>query len=138
MSLRLTVPSLALLYAMTNADLSAQGLPLPNKPACSPTASVLSILVRDAAGQPVPGTTVDVIRLRDAKPLGKATEMRAGQGEFVLLESDALRWIGARGSRIRVRARAGNRKANAVIVVGRDASRCRLVRLSGPSVLTLR
>jgi hypothetical protein len=76
-------------------------------------------------------------RLRDGISLGKATEMRAGLGEFALLESDALQWIAAKGDRIRVRARAGKRTASAVIVVGRDGSGCRITKLSGPDVLTL-
>lgn len=142
MSMRFTVPTLALVYAMTNpADLSAQSpqsAPLPNKPACSPTASVVSILVHNAAGSPVPGATVVMTRLRDGKSLGQAVEMRKGLGEFALLESDALQWIAPKGDRIRVRARAGKRTASAVIVVGRDASGCRIVRLSGPAVLTLK
>ncbi len=142
MSFRVTAHSLALLYAMTiPADgraQAAQSLPLPNKPACSPAASVVSILVRDASRKPVPGTTVEMIRLRDGKSLGKATEMRAGLGEFALLEDDALQWIAAKGDRIRVRARAGTRRASVVIVVGRDASGCRIARLSGPAVVTLK
>ena len=139
MSLRLALPTLTLLYAMTNPpELPAQSVPLAHRPACSPTASVVSMLVRDAAGHPIPGTTVGMTRLRDGKSLGRATEMRAGSGEFALLESDALQWIALKGDRIRVRARAGRRTASGVIVVGRDASGCRIVRQSGPEVLTLK
>jgi hypothetical protein len=142
MSFRLVALSLTLLPAMTTpADLpaqQAQSLPLPSKAACAPVASLVSILVRDAAGNPIAGTTVDMTRLRDGKSLGNATEMRAGRGEFALLESDALQWIAAKGDRIRVRARAGKRSATTVIVVGRDASGCRITRLSGSSVLTLK
>ena len=122
---------------MTSESEQPQAKQVPNPPACSPTASIVSILVRDRAGAAVRGATVDMVRIRDGKSLGAATEMRAGSGEFLLLESDALQWIGASGARIRVRARAGRRSATAVIRVGRDASGCRIVILSGPAILTL-
>lgn len=142
MSFRLVALSLPLLVAMTTPDdLSAQQtqrIPSASRPTCAPVASVVSILVRDVAGKPIAGTTVEMTRLRDGRSLGTATEMRPGQGEFVLMESDALSWIAAKGDRIRVRARAGKQTATAVIVVGRDASGCRITRLSGPSVLTVK
>ena len=142
MSLPLAASSLVLLLTMiipsSSLAQSPLGKGLPEKPACSPVLSVVSILVRDAEGNAVPGTTVTMIRLRDGKSLGKATEMRKGSGEFALLESDALRWIAATGSRIRLRVRAGNHTVTAVIRVGRDASGCRITKLSGPDVITVK
>ena len=139
MSLPLAASSLVVLLTMTvpssSLAQSPQGKGLPEHPACPP---VVSILVRDAAGNAVPGTSVTMIRLRDGKSLGKATEMRKGSGEFALLESDALRWIAATGSRIRLRVRAGNHTATTVIRVGRDASGCRITKLSGPDVITIK
>ena len=141
MSPRLT-SSVALLLSlgisMTSASQQPQALPLPNKPACSPSASVVSIRVRDRQGKAVKGTTVDMVRLRDGKSLGTAAEMGAGSGEFGLFESVALQWISSKGERIRVRARAGRRSATAIIRVGRDATGCRIAKLSGPDVLTLK
>ena len=142
MSIHITTCALGVLLLMNfPSESSAQSLqsaPLPNKPACSPTASVVSILLRDAAGKPVAGATIEMTRVRDRTSLGKAVEMRSGSGEFALLESDALTWVHAKGDSVRLRARAGARSATAVVVVGRDPTGCRIVRLSGPDVMTLK
>lgn len=105
---------------------------------CPQSASVVAINVVDAAGKPIPGVTVAMTRLRDNTALGNATEMRAGQSEFVLLESDALRWLAPEGERIRLRITHGTRSTTAVIGVGRDATGCKMVQRSGPSVITLK
>ncbi len=105
---------------------------------CAMSASVVAIRVVDAAGRPVPGVTISMVRMRDSSALGNATEMSAAQGDFALFESDALRWVATKGERIQLRVRAGVRSATAVISVGPDPTGCHLVRLAGPDVITLR
>jgi hypothetical protein len=64
--------------------------------------------------------------------------MRAKHPEYIVLQSDALTWLSAKGERIRVEAASGTRKGTAVLVVGREAAQCVLARLSGPDSLVLK
>ena len=105
---------------------------------CSLAAWVVAINVVDAAGKPVPGVTVAMTRLRDNQSLGNATEMRPGFGEFVLFQAEALQWLAPKGDSIRLRATAGARSTTADILLGRDSSGCKIVQLSGPSIITLK
>ncbi|CAN5575032.1 hypothetical protein BH09GEM1_BH09GEM1_31790 [soil metagenome] len=121
------------------AKAQAKTLPMPrgNK-VCSMMASVISVKVLDARGRIVPDVTVRMTRLRDGKSLGKAPEMGGGTAEFEIVESTALSWIAPGGDRIRLVARAGSKRATAVVRVGRDPSGCRLAKLAGPDTLTLK
>ena len=108
------------------------------KQVCSMIASVISIRVVDTGGHPVPNATVRITRLRNGKFLGDAQEMGGGSGEFAIVESSAISWVGPHGERIRVAARAGSKAAVGVVRVGRDPTGCRLAKVGGPDVLTLK
>lgn len=116
----------------------AQSKPLPSPPPCSPRASIVSLLVHNAAGVPVPGTIVELVRVRDRKVLPNAQEMRVGKGEFLLFQNDAVQWVAAKGDSIRVKAHAGALSAQAIVVIGSDAKKCQLTKVSGPEVLVLK
>lgn len=122
---------------MLGAQSKDQVAQLP-KSACSPVLSVVSIRIVDAAGEPIRNATVELTRMRDGKNLGRAVAMSGSSGDFQVVESTALAWIAPRGDRIRVVARASGKRATAIVRVGRDLDGCRLVRISGPDVLSVK
>lgn len=130
--------SLATVFTMTSP---LEGQPPQNQQpvkVCSPVASVVAIKVVDADGKPVSGATVRMTRVRDKESLGTALEMGKGSGQYALLESGALQWIGPDGDRVQLVIAHEKLTATQEIRVGRDKTTCRIALLSGPTSITLK
>ena len=123
------------LFLLPYAVLSCSGDPPPNDPiACTEEFRSWSVIVVDAAGTPIDGLTVQVVRPSTGEllPYGGPS---FSAGSYQIMDDGMSASIRIDGETIEAGASGGEATFDAVWEFGADAWRCHVEKLSGPDTV---
>ena len=103
---------------------------------CDMPLRLVLLRLLDAAGVPVSGATLTVVRRRGRVPVAGAGAM-GGQGDYKVLEDGDVRDLAPDGERFDAAFRRDGRTRRVRLVIGTDSARCH-VRLISPASTTIR